>query len=76
MNYFTNIINILYQINLKMVRVKVSPSLDSSRKGYTTDYYEDLKQKNKDRDEKEKKIVRNVCMVFIICIIIIIAICA
>ena len=57
------------------IKNKITPITVCKNKTYTTDYYEDLKAKNKEREEKEKNKVRNICAIIILCTIVLIAIC-
>ena len=59
---------------------KVYPCIDINNihinsNHYTTDYYEDLKRRNKEKEKKEKKNVGTMCALFIFSIIVIVAIC-
>lgn len=56
-----------------MSNYKITPNINKNK---STEYYEDLKYRNKENDEKLKKKVRNICFGFIITVIILVAIFA
>ena len=64
----------VHTIVFTMVYYKVAPLHINKNK--SAEYYNHVKQRNKENDEKCKKKTRNICLCVIVTIIIIVALCA